>query len=167
MLPGLGDPQHHAHVIDARSGIQFDLDDTRYVVDLESVVEIASRVIVKPLPGLKPPLLGAVNYRGRLAVAVDLRARFGLTPRAAHLSDHFLVVQVGGRLIALVVDRVSDLIRYRASDVRSPPPECRHVRGVIEGGYDLLLLEDLETVLSSEEAADFDDAAAQLGGVHQ
>jgi purine-binding chemotaxis protein CheW len=162
VLSGLRDPQQHARVTDTRSGIQFDLDDVRYVVKLENVVEIAPRVVLRPLPGLEPPLLGAVHYRGRLAVAIDLRARFGLAPRTPRLSDHFLFVQVGSRLIALVVDRVSDVLEYRASDVRPPPPECRHIAGVIESGHEVLLLEDLETVLSVEEAANFDGAAAQL-----
>ena len=48
----------------------FTLDETRYAVPAERVLEIVARVVLTPLPAVPAPILGVFSYRGAPMAAV-------------------------------------------------------------------------------------------------
>lgn len=74
----------------------------------EAVLEVVRLVACEPLPGAAPHVAGLMMYRGVPAVVVDLAVLLGVK-REPDLDAH-LVVCAGSRLVALLVDRVRDLV---------------------------------------------------------
>ena len=136
--------------------LTFSLHEVRYALPSERVIEVVPRVLITPLPGTAPHVLGVIEHRGGVAVAVDLRRRLGYPPRPAALEDHLVIARGARRRLALVVDRVQELLRVPEGEVRPPPVAAGHVAGIVtvEGG--LLLIEDLDAALSldDEQAVD-------------
>lgn len=81
---------------------------TQLLLPSETVQEVVRLVELQPLPGSASHVLGAFIYRGVSAVVVDLAALLGVG-REPSLDAH-LVVCVGNRTVALLVDHVRDII---------------------------------------------------------
>ncbi len=142
--------------------LEFQLADARYAVPVERVIEVVPRIWVTPLPGAAEVVVGVFNYRGSVTVAVDLRPRLGHCPKAPSTDDHLLVVRGARRVLALVVDRVSDLRELAPEAVQVPMIPSRHVRGVVALDDGLLLIEDLDAVLSLDEEESVDRGLQQM-----
>lgn len=78
------------------------------LLPVEAVLEVVRLVAIDPLPAARPHVRGTMLYRGSPAVVVDLAALLGV-PREPDLDAH-LVICGGSRLVAVLVDRVRDLV---------------------------------------------------------
>jgi len=76
-------------------------------------------VAIAPLPYAPDALVGAINLRGRVIPVVSLRARLGLPPREATLTDRIIAVDVGGQTIGLLVDSVLDVLTTSQVEVQT------------------------------------------------
>src|SRR5205085_6551817 len=94
-----------------------------------------------------PAVEGVVNLRGRVVPVFDLRVRLGLPARAVAPSDHLIVAQSGGRLVALRVDRALDLIQLDAEPGAAGEGEGTRVARLANGLAPLL---DVQAVLAGE-----------------
>jgi purine-binding chemotaxis protein CheW len=81
---------------------------TQVLLPSDSVQEVVRLVEMQPLPGAPAHVIGAFLYRGVSALAVDLAVMMGVQ-RTPSLDAH-LVVCVGGRTVALLVDHVQDIV---------------------------------------------------------
>lgn len=142
--------------------VVFTLDDRRYGVPVEAVVEVALRVALVPLPGAPPGIEGLFSCRGHPVAAVNLRRRLGHPERPPSMADRIVIVRGAGRLLGLVVDTVHGLVR--AQPVPAPAP-AEGIAGVVAAPDGLWLVRDVERLLSAEEeAALSDDRAATPAG---
>ncbi len=142
--------------------LELHVEQGRYAVELDAVIEVSPRVNTALLPGTSPPIVGLVRHRGGIAVAVDLRVRFGHSPRAPSLDDHFVFVQTKRRRIALVVDRAIGVREIDLERVQPPPVAAEYVRGTIPLEDGLLLLHDVDRALSLDEERALDVALAAV-----
>ncbi|WNG15806.1 chemotaxis protein CheW [Cystobacter fuscus] len=78
------------------------------LLPVEAVLEVVRLVAIEPLPAALPHVRGTMLYRGTPAVVVDLAAMLGV-PREPELDAH-LVICGGSRMVAVLVDRVRDLV---------------------------------------------------------
>lgn len=140
------------------------LADTHHALPLGRVVEVVSRVDITRIPDLAAPLLGFFVYRGEPLPAVDLRHRLGYPARPPALADHFVVAQARSRRIALVVDRALGVRKIDPAAVRPPPESADAVAGISPIESDLLLIADLDAVLSLEQDRAVDAALRGMGG---
>ncbi|WNG38545.1 chemotaxis protein CheW [Archangium minus] len=78
------------------------------LLPVEAVMEVVRLVAIEPLPAALPHVRGTMLYRGTPAVVVDLSAMLGVQ-REPDLDAH-LVICGGARTVAVLVDRVRDLV---------------------------------------------------------
>lgn len=140
--------------------LSFTIDGTCYAVALERLVEIVPRVMMSRLPGADDFVEGVFTYRGELCIAVSLRRRFGHPPRRPRLEDHVVVVRGRRRLLGLVVDRVEGDRALEDERVVAPPVQARYVRGVVALESGVIVVHDLDALLSESEEEALDAAAA-------
>ena len=88
--------------------LTLDAAGTSALLAADAVQEVVRLVELEPLPGAPPHILGTFVYRGSPAVAVDLSALLGVV-RQPELDAH-LVICKGARTVAVLVDRVRDLV---------------------------------------------------------
>lgn len=143
--------------------LEFEIEATRYAVPVERVIEVVPRVWLTPLPTAARVIAGAFNYRGAVTVAVDLRSRLGHAARPPSPDDHLLVVRGARRVLALVVDPVRDLRPLAPGQVQAPTVAVPHIRGLVTLDDGLLLVEDLDAVLSLDEEEAVERALRSAG----
>ncbi len=100
----------------------FRVGDEEYLLDLMRTREIVQPLSITLVPHAPEYLEGVVNLRGEVIPVLDVRKRFGLAPQPFTRKTKFLIVHVAGRVMALVVDGVSDVLRIPRSAIR-PAPE--------------------------------------------
>jgi purine-binding chemotaxis protein CheW len=134
------------------------LAGAHYGLPLDRVVEVVPRVTITRLPELAPPVLGFLVHRGAAVAAVDMRHRLGYPARPPSLADHVIIARARTRLgtgtrmlVALVVDRALGVRQVDLARLQLPPESASFVAGVTPLGSGLLLVSDLDAVLSLEQ----------------
>ncbi len=141
--------------------LTFALDEQRFGLPMADVQEVVRVAAFARLPKAPQVIEGVLNFRGSAVPVLNIRARFGLPPRAVQTSDHLVVARAGNRMAAIRVDRVSDLITVAAKDIEdvsAVTPNSGYVAGVLKLPGDIVLIHDLATFLSAAEAVDLDRA---------
>ena len=88
----------------------FEVDDRLFGVLSGSVAEVVRAVTLAPLPAPSAIAEGLLNLRGRVVPVLDVRRVFGLPSKSIEHTDHLVVVRGDGHLLALRVDRATDLV---------------------------------------------------------
>jgi purine-binding chemotaxis protein CheW len=139
----------------------FSLDGQRYALPLGRVQRCIRVVAITPLPEAPAIVLGIIDLAGMIIPVINIRRRFELPPRDASLSDHLIVATTGKRTVALLVDETKGVIEAR-SESYSPAgevlPGLELVDGAVKLEDGLILIHDLERLLSLEEETAIDRA---------
>jgi purine-binding chemotaxis protein CheW len=80
-------------------------------IPVDEVRDVLAPPPMTPIPLAPPEVAGALNLRGHVVVAIDLRKRLGLPPAAEGARVMCVVVEVDGELYCFLVDRVGDVLR--------------------------------------------------------
>lgn len=73
------------------------------------------------IPLAPPQVAGALNLRGRIITAIDVRQRLGLGEMDADSHHMSIVVEYGDDLYNLIVDRVGEVLRVRDDSYEQNP----------------------------------------------
>jgi purine-binding chemotaxis protein CheW len=122
-------------------------------VPVLAVRDVLGSQSITPIPLAPAEIEGAMNLRGRIVTAVDLRRRLGLPARPEGAQPMSVVVEHGGELYAMLADEVGDVIPLSGADRAPNPPTLdtlwREVsRGVHRRDGELLILLDVEILLA-------------------
>jgi purine-binding chemotaxis protein CheW len=126
---------------------------TSYAVSSRDVHHMEMVESVTRVPNAPPFVDGVVFSRGQVVPVVNLRARFGFDRVPHDLRTRLVVVQLGGRIVGLVVDDAREFIAI-PSDVVQPPHDTltalsgRYLRGIASIGERIILILNLEQVLN-------------------
>jgi purine-binding chemotaxis protein CheW len=96
----------------------FAAGDEEYLIDLRRVREIVPPVPVTSVPRAPGFVEGVAHLRGAVVPVVDVRKRLGVRPREPGRLARFLVVEVAGQTLALLVDAVIEVVRVPRSELR-------------------------------------------------
>lgn len=142
--------------------LTFRLGDGHYGVSARLVREVHPLGGYTPLPGTPPFVLGLVNLRGRLLVALDLRPLLAFSSSTPRLGAVLLIISANGVDIGLLADEVIE-IRRCDSDL-SPSlalAERQSVAWVRGVDRDLTVVIDLALLLADPRLVV--DAAGERG----
>lgn len=138
--------------------LSFALGEQEYGVEILKVQEIKGYSGITPIPNTPPHVRGVMNLRGTVIPVVDLRARFGMEEREYTKFTVIIVVTVGTKIKGLVVDAVSDVLDVARNDIKPAPElggrtDARFITGLATIGERLVVLLDIDTLLSEQDAA--------------
>ena len=155
----------------------FYLAREEYGVDVKQVQEIRRVAEITSVPRAPEFVRGVINLRGRILPVLDLRRRLGLGEVVVERASRIVVVRVKERLLGLLVDGASQVLKIPVSQVEPAPEEVvqkggDYIRGVAKLADRLIILVDLERLLAQEltaavAAATGLRAAGVEGGVSQ
>lgn len=106
--------------------LTFTLQNEEYGIEILKVQEIKGFSKITPIPNAPPFVRGVMNLRGTVVPIIDLRARFSMTEKDYDQFTCIIVVNVGTRVVGLVVDTVSDVLNI-PNDAIADPPELASV----------------------------------------
>jgi purine-binding chemotaxis protein CheW len=152
------------HLVTFRVGTEL------FGVPISTVQEIVRVPVISRIPQAPEFVKGVINLRGRVITVVDIRTRMGQANAAADAADaedqakkaRVLVVEAEGRLVGVIVDEVAEVLRLAAAQVDPPPPMVaglsnQYLKGVGKLKDDLLILIDIERVLTNDELGAIDE----------
>jgi purine-binding chemotaxis protein CheW len=140
----------------SREVLVFVLGKEEYGVDILKVQEIRGYEKVTPLPAAPNYLKGVVNLRGIIVPVIDLRVKFGMPDPTYDSLTVVVILRITGRVIGIVVDGVSDVVRLAAGDVKAAPQmgsvvDSTFLAGLATQDERMIMLLDIEKFLSSGE----------------
>ena len=146
--------------------LAFELSARQLALPVELLETIVWAVAITPLPQAPPFVEGVINLRGQVVPVIDLRRRFGLAPVPVSLDQRFVVVRTSRRPLALRVDHVHSLVSVSPAAIESADrllPGAKHAAGIVRLPDGVMVIQDLEALLSSKEEAGLEEALASGG----
>jgi purine-binding chemotaxis protein CheW len=136
----------------------FFLAGEEYGVEVRQVQEIRRVTEITSVPRAPEFIRGVINLRGRILPVLDLRRRLALGEVAMDRAARIVVVRIKERLLGLLVDGASQVLKVKVSQIEPPPEEVLqqggdYIRGVAKLDDRLIILVDLERLLAHELAA--------------
>jgi purine-binding chemotaxis protein CheW len=127
-----------------------------YGVPITSVHEIVRVPEITAVPDAPDYLEGVINLRGKIVSIIDLRKRFGEPAAELSSKNRVLVTEINGKLVGLIVDAASEVLKIRRSEIETPPNLTQEGRlncitGVGKFKGRLIILVDLEKLLTSPQ----------------
>lgn len=144
--------------------VTFGLGSEEFGVDILAVHEINRMMNLTRVPQAPAEVEGVINLRGKIIPVIELRRRFGMPESERSESSRIIVVEVHGKVIGFIVDRVHEVLRV-ASTVVEPAPamvcsiDSDFIAGVGKLSDRLLILLDLHKLFDAATIA----AASKLG----
>lgn len=128
--------------------VTFGLAHEEFAVDILAVREINRMMALTRVPQSPPEVEGVINLRGKIIPVVDLRKRFSMETQQHSEQSRIIVVEVHGRVIGFIVDRVNEVLRISRKIVEPAPSmvcsvDSDFIAGVGKLNDRLLILLDL------------------------
>ena len=101
--------------------VSFAIGEDQYGVDIMSVREIRGWSDITHLPKQPDYVRGVLNLRGAIVPIIDLRCRFGQGLTETTALHIVIVVQIGGRQVGLIGDRVLDIVSVDGGQIQPVP----------------------------------------------
>ncbi|MBN1893878.1 purine-binding chemotaxis protein CheW [bacterium] len=140
--------------MDTQHYVIFEIHHQRFALPLNRVRRIARSVSITPLPNAPESVLGLINVQGSVIPVVDIRKKFNLSRPEIRLDDHLIIGSTSRRMLALMVDSVHDIFEIESSRIIQDP-NLSSGRGSVDGAIitddNIILIQDLEKVLSADE----------------
>lgn len=153
---GLHDKVAGWSVTSIREFLAFKLGQEEYGIDILRVQEIRSYEQPTRMTHTPAFVKGVINLRGVIVPIVDMRIKFDLTQVNYDTFTVVIVLNIGTRVVGMVVDGVSDVITLTPEQLR-PVPEFStatgsdHLLAIGSIGDRMLMLLDIEKLMAGTE----------------
>ncbi|MDY7575354.1 chemotaxis protein CheW [Actimicrobium sp. CCI2.3] len=145
--------------------LAFTLGKEEYGIDILKVQEIRGYEAVTRIANAPEFVKGVVNLRGIIVPIVDMRIKFNLGEPTYDQFTVVIILNIGGRVMGMVVDSVSDVITLSAEQIK-PAPEMGtafntdYLIGLGTLDERMLILIDIDKLMSSSEMGLIEKIAA-------
>lgn len=110
----------------------------RFGISVTAVQDVIRRQRITPIPHAADIIAGALNLRGRIVTAIDVRKRLGLDTYPEPDKVMKIVVEYQHELFALMVDSVGDVLTLPLNGIEKTPANLSETwRQVAAGVYKL------------------------------
>jgi purine-binding chemotaxis protein CheW len=146
-----------------REFLAFKLGTEEYGIDILRVQEIRSYEEPTRIANAPAFIKGVVNLRGVIVPIIDMRLKFNLEQVNYDDFTVVIVLNIGSRVVGIVVDAVSDVITLTPSQLR-PVPQFNstiasdHILAIGAVEDRMLILIDIEKLMTSQEMGLINDS---------
>ncbi|QNM98129.1 chemotaxis protein CheW [Chitinimonas koreensis] len=136
--------------------LSFTLGHEEYGIDILKVQEIRGYDAVTPIANAPDFMKGVMNLRGVIVPLLDLRLKFKVGQPTYDQFTIVIVLNVGTRVVGIVVDAVSDVITLAPEQIRTLPEfssaiDIGYVRGLATVDERMVILIEIEQLLLGPE----------------
>jgi len=154
-----------AHEGNGSEYLAFTLGSEEYGIDILKVQEIRGYEAVTRIANAPEFIKGVINLRGIIIPVVDMRIKFNLGTPTYDQFTVVIILNIGGRIMGMVVDSVSDVTTLTPDQIK-PAPEMgsafngEYLTGLGTVDERMLILIDIDRLMSSSEMGLMDRMAA-------
>lgn len=132
--------------------VGFRIGRETFGVPIALVHEIVRMPEITAVPDSPVYVEGVINLRGKIISVIDLRKRFGEKEIVTSKKNRILVTEADGKLVGLIVDAASEVLKIPENEIEPPPPvfdagALNYVTGLGKLRGRLIILIDLTKVL--------------------
>lgn len=136
--------------------LTFTLGAEEYGMDILKVQEIRGYDAVTAIANTPPFIKGVINLRGIIVPIVDLRIKFNLGNVGYDQFTVVIILNLGMRVVGVVVDSVSDVLTLTPEQIKSAPSlstslDTRYIIGLGTVDQRMLILVDIEELMSAQD----------------
>lgn len=145
--------------------VEFECQGNRYALPLASVRRVVPSALLTPLPGMPEIVLGILNFGGEVATIINFHRRVGLHFSDIETSHRFLLIDIAGACIGLVVDNVSGVCTREMPNKDAMPERLAgadFVQTVVRLDDGLCIICNPEKFLLDEEKTRIGDALENI-----
>ncbi|MBQ9536564.1 MAG: chemotaxis protein CheW [Desulfovibrionaceae bacterium] len=137
--------------------VTFRIGDEEFGVDILSVQEINRMLQITMVPRAPFFIEGVINLRGKVIPVVNMRTRFNKPAVEPNADTRIVVVDLGQKVVGILVDGVSEVLRIPSGLIEPAPPVVagigsEYIKGVGKLNDRLLILLDLDNLLREENS---------------
>ena len=145
--------------------LTFTLGPEEYAIDILKVQEIRGYENPTTIANAPEFLKGVINLRGTIVPIVDMRIKFNVGKVEYTPFTVVIILNIGGRVVGIVVDSVSDVTMLRSDQIRPAPEfaatvDTKYINGLGTLGERMLIVVDIEKLMLSSEMALVNEAVA-------
>jgi len=145
--------------------LTFILGKEEYGIDILKVQEIRGYDAVTSIANMPAFIKGVINLRGIIVPIVDLRIKFKLSDVSYDQFTVVIILNLGTRVMGVVVDSVSDVLMLAPEQIRAAPElsaalDTRYIMGLGTVEERMLILVDIEKLMLGPEMELVDEVLA-------
>lgn len=142
--------------------VTFHLEGEKYGINVMRVQEVLRYTEIAPVPGAPSYVIGIINLRGNVVTVIDTRQRFGLNSQEVTDNTRIVIIEAEKQVVGIMVDSVSEVVYIRLSEIETTPnvgnvDSSKFIQGVCNKNDELLILVELDKLLTDEEWNDIHD----------
>lgn len=140
--------------------VTFQLGSEQYGIDIMDVEGIVKIEEIREIPNAPGYVEGIFNLRGEIIPVINLHRRFQI--RKAQLSEEdellsgFIIVNIDGMQLAIIIDKVSRVVSINVSEIQPPPQMisgigAEYIKGVVNRDDHYLIILDTRRLFNVRE----------------
>jgi purine-binding chemotaxis protein CheW len=159
------DATNAANAAAAAEYLAFTLGQEEYGIDIQKVSEIRSYEAPTRIASAPEFVKGVINLRGLIVPIVDMRIKFNVGEPTYNQFTVVIILNIGHRVVGMVVDSVSDVTILTPEQVK-PAPEItstlntEYIVGLGTIDERMLILVDIDRLMTSADMGLLDTALA-------
>jgi purine-binding chemotaxis protein CheW len=137
--------------------VGFRLDNEDYAIAITKIQEIILMKPITRIPQVPDFLEGLINLRGSVIPIVNMRKRFGLSPREVDDETRTIVVNIHDKTVGCIVDAVTQVMRINRDQIQPPPLSVlavshQYIAGLARLEDRLLIILDIERLFDEQNS---------------
>ncbi|HQO01232.1 MAG TPA: chemotaxis protein CheW [Spirochaetota bacterium] len=148
--------QAEAEIEEMEQYVTFTIGNEVYGVEVLKVQEIIGMTQITHMPNSMRFMKGVINLRGSVVPVVDMRLKLEMEEQEYTKFTVILIIEVKGTLVGIIVDAVSDVVGLPLSSIQETPHfsaniDTDYIKGIAKKAEQLIIVLDVDKILSSEE----------------
>ncbi|WNF35851.1 chemotaxis protein CheW [Bacillaceae bacterium IKA-2] len=137
--------------------VTFQVGDEFYGIEIMIVQEIIRYKKPTRVFNALPVIKGVINFRGDIIPIIDMNVKFRLPQKDYDEYTVVIVVEVKGKTMGIIVDRISDILTFEKDKIKVVDDELaedmktNYLRGLVETKDRVVMLLDPNMLLSFDE----------------
>ena len=145
---------------DSKQLVTFQLGEELYGVNIMDVKEIVRVQAIRTIPNAPVYVEGIFNLRSEIIPIINLHKRFHLrklvTSEEDELLSGFVILDIDGMKLGVIIDRISRVVTIEKEDVQPPPQMfsgigAEYIQGVVRQEEGYLIILDIRDLFNPKE----------------
>ena len=137
--------------------VTFRIGEEEYGIDIMLVQEIIRYSKPTTVFNSNPVIKGVTNFRGKVIPVVNMHCKFNLFEVEYDEYTVVIIIEVNGKTMGMIVDRVSDIMSFNEEDIQEVNQEfaqdikTEHLKGMAKTKERIIMLLNPEKIMNNTE----------------
>ncbi len=113
--------------------VGFIVGEEEYAIPILNIQEIIKPIVYTRVPRTPDYVLGIFNLRGNVIPLIDLRRKFHMQQQNPNETTRYIVMKDGDNIAGFVIDKLTEAIRLKSSQIDPAPETLKKDKGMIYG----------------------------------